>query len=169
VQVGPKELLTAAGPGLVAEVLQRFGAVTIQVAGTSMLPAIRPRDVLLVQPRPFQHIRVGYIVLFILHNRLFAHRVVRTGVDDAGRLMLVTRGDTHRHEDQPIGSHQVLGQVLTVWRNGRAQQAPFAYSRAWSLAWGAAAACMRTALRMRGRTQGSDVSFQLSADRETES
>ncbi|HMF61560.1 MAG TPA: S24/S26 family peptidase [Vicinamibacterales bacterium] len=150
-QVGSKELLTAAGPALVAEVLQRFGAARIQVAGTSMLPAIRPRDVLHVEPRPLQNIRIADIVLFTLNNRLFAHRVVRTGVDDAGSPMLVTRGDTHRDEDQPIASHQVLGQVLTVWRNGRAHQAPFAYSRAGSLAWRAAAFCLQIASRLRGR------------------
>jgi signal peptidase I len=149
VQVGPQELLTAAGPGLVAEVLQRFGAVTIQVAGTSMLPAIRPRDLLLVQPRPFQKIRVADVVLFTVHDRLFAHRVVRTGVDDAGCLVLVTRGDTHGDDDKPIAPHQVLGQVVTMWRNGRPHQAPFAYSRTASLAWRAAAACMRTASRIR--------------------
>jgi signal peptidase I len=148
VQIGSKELLTAAGPALVAEVLQRFGAARIQVAGTSMLPAIRPRDVLHVEPRPLQNLRIADIILFTLNNRLFAHRVVRTGVDDAGRLVLVTRGDTHRDEDQPIVSDQVLGQVLTVWRNGRAHQAPFAYSRAGSLAWRAAASCLRIASRL---------------------
>ena len=165
-QVGPKELLTAAGPALVAEVLHRFGAVTIQVAGTSMLPAIRPRDALVVEPRPLENIRIADIVLFTLHNRLFAHRVVRTEINGAGHLMLVTRGDTHRHEDQPIASHQVLGQVLTVWRNGRALQAPFAYSRARSLAWRAAVFCMQTASRMRGRTiaAGSAAAVRVERD-----
>jgi Peptidase S24-like len=157
VQVRPKELLTEAGPALVAEVLQRFGAARIQVAGTSMLPAIRPRDVLLVEPRPLQDIRVADIVLFTLDNRLFAHRVVRTGVDDAGCLMLVTRGDTHRDEDLPIAPHQLLGQVVTVWRNGRAHRAPFACSRSGSLAWRAAAACVQIASRLRRRVVAAGV------------
>jgi hypothetical protein len=54
----------------------------------------------------------------------------------------------------------VLGQVLTVWRNGRAHQAPFAHSRAGSLAWRAAAFCMQTASRLRGRI----IAPQLTAD-----
>jgi hypothetical protein len=156
VQVRPKKLLTDAGPALVAEVLQRFGAARIQVGGTSMLPAIRPRDVLIVETRPLQKIRVADIVLFTLNNRLFAHRVVRTGVDDAGCLVLVTRGDTHHDEDLPIASHQLLGQVVTVWRNGRAHQAPFARSRAGSLAWRTAASCLQMASRLRGRIIGAD-------------
>jgi signal peptidase I len=155
----PQDLLTAAAPALVADVLQRFGAARIQVAGMSMLPAIRPHDVLLVERRPLQNIRVADIVLFTLNNRLFAHRVVRTGADDAGCPTLVTRGDTHRDEDQPIASHQLLGQVVTVWRNGRAHQAPFAYSRAGSLAWRAAASCVQLACRARARiTPGGDPS-----------
>jgi hypothetical protein len=157
VQVRPKELLTKAGPALVAEVLQRFGTARIQVGGTSMLPAIRPRDVLIVEPRGLQDIRVTDVVLFTLNNRLFAHRVVRTGVDDAGCLFLVTRGDTHRDEDLPIASPQLLGQVVTVWRNGRAHQAPFASSRAGSLAWRAAASCVHIASRLRGRVNGPDL------------
>jgi signal peptidase len=150
VQGSQEELLSAAGPALVAEALRRFGGARIQVTGTSMLPAIRPRDVLLVEPRPLQNIRVADIVLFTLNNRLFAHRVVRTAVDETGCPVLVTRGDTHRHEDQPIASGQVLGQVMTVWRNGRAHQAPFACSRAGSLVWRAAVSCMQMALRLRG-------------------
>lgn len=150
-QVGQKELLTTAAPALVADLLRRFGAARVQVAGTSMLPAIRPRDVLFVERRPLEQIRVDDIVLFTLDDRLFAHRVVRADVDDTGCATLVTRGDTHRDEDLPITSSQLLGQVLTVWRNGRAIPAPFPYSRAGSLAWLAAARCLQLAFRTRER------------------
>jgi Peptidase S24-like len=151
VQVGQEELLTTAGPALVAEALRRFGAARVRVTGISMLPAIRPRDVLLVEPRALEQIRVDDIVLFTLDDRLFAHRVVRTGVDDSGGPALVTRGDTHRDEDLPITSSQLLGQVLTVWRSGRAIQAPFPHSRAGSLAWLAAVECLQLASRTRAR------------------
>ena len=36
-------------PALIAEVLQRFGEARVRALGTSMLPAIGPHDVLLVQ------------------------------------------------------------------------------------------------------------------------
>jgi signal peptidase I len=132
VQVGQKSLLTAVGPALLADVLRRFGAARVAVAGTSMLPAIRPRDVLVVERRTIHQIQVGDVALFALGHRLFAHRVVRTGVDQTGAPTLVTRGDTHGDEDLPIGSSELLGQVLTVSRNGRSLGTPSAYSRAWS-------------------------------------
>ena len=117
-QGGQEELLTTAAPALIADVLRRFGNARLRVAGASMLPAIRPRDVLFVERRAIQQIQIGDIVLFALDDRLFAHRVVRRDVDEAGAPTLVTRGDTHRDEDLPIASNQLLGQVLTVTRNG---------------------------------------------------
>jgi hypothetical protein len=40
--------------------------------------------------------------------------------------------------------------VVTVWRNGRAHQAPFTRSRFGSLAWRAAASCLQMVLRLGG-------------------
>jgi hypothetical protein len=114
-----------------------------------MLPAIRPRDVLVIEPRALQQIRVSDIVLFTLGDRLFVHRVVRKGIDETGAPTLVTRGDTHRDDDLPIVSGQLLGQVVAVWRGGRRHQAPFAYSSAASVLSLIAARCLgrlRTAL-----------------------
>jgi hypothetical protein len=141
VQVRQEELLTPAGPSLLAESLRRFGAARLRVGGTSMLPAIRPRDVLVIEPRPLQQIRVSDIVLFTLGDRLFVHRVVRTAVDESGALTLVTRGDTHREDDLPISASQLLGEVVTVWRGRRRRHAPFPYSRAASVLSLTAARC----------------------------
>lgn len=150
-QGGQEILLTAAAPALIAEALRRFGAARVQVAGASMLPAIRPRDVLFVERRAIQQIQIGDIVLFALDHRLFAHRVVRTGVDTAGAPTLVTRGDTHRDEDLPIASSQLLGQVLSVSRNGRTHAAPFPYSWAASRLSRAAVWCLQPFWRSEGR------------------
>ncbi len=142
-------LLTTAAPALVADVLRRFGSAQLRVAGASMLPAIRPRDVLFVERRAIQQIQIGDIVLFALDDRLFANRVVRKDVDETGAPTLVTRGDTHRDEDLPIESSQLLGQVLTVSRNGRTHAAPFPYSWAASLLSRAAAWCLQPNRRAR--------------------
>jgi len=47
--LGPSARLEEAAPHLLAELLRRCGEARIRVAGTSMLPLIRPGDVLLVQ------------------------------------------------------------------------------------------------------------------------
>jgi peptidase S24-like protein len=151
VQFGQEEVLTAAGPALVVEALRRFAAVRVRVHGTSMLPAIRPRDVLVVQHRQLETISVGDIVLFASTNRLFAHRVVRTHMAADGRALLVTKGDTHSDADLPIDGHQLLGQVVAVWREGRARLAPFPYSRLSSLVSLGAVQCVQLASRFRAR------------------
>jgi hypothetical protein len=153
VQVGQEDLLTPAGPSLLAECLRRFGAARLRVGGTSMLPAIRPRDVLVIEPRPLQQIRVSDIVLFTLGDRLFVHRVVRKGTDESGAPTLVTRGDTHREDDLPISASQLLGQVVAVWRGRRRHHAPFPYSRTASMLSLAAVRCLYWWRAGRGRQQ----------------
>ena len=147
-QSGAKELLTAAAPLLIADLLRRFGQARVRVGGVSMLPAIRPRDVLIVGSCTIEHVNPAEVVLFTIGNRLFAHRVVRLGSNPSGLLFVVTKGDTHRHDDLPIGSSQLLGRVLAVSRNGRLQAAPFPYSRVASTVWMRASRCAQLATRI---------------------
>jgi signal peptidase len=148
VQDGEKELLTSAAHELIADALHRFGSVRLQVTGSSMLPAVRPHDVLIVERCPIDQIHISDIVLFADAGRLFAHRVIRLGIDATGAPTLETRGDTHRLADRPIRSHQLLGRVSTVWRDGRELPAPFRYSRATSVIAIAAALGLRLAARL---------------------
>jgi signal peptidase I len=106
------------GSALVAEVLQRFGEARVRVLGTSMLPSIGPRDVLLVRRCPIERAAVGDIVLFAIGVRLFAHRVVEIGANSAAPH-LITKGDAHRVADAPVSPHQLLGQVVAVSREDR--------------------------------------------------
>ena len=73
---------------LAAEVVRSFGELRLRVNGSSMLPAIRPRDVLPIRHCGVDEAGVGDVVLYTRHRRLFAHRVV--SCSDAG---LVTQGD----------------------------------------------------------------------------
>jgi signal peptidase I len=134
VRSGAKKLLTDTAPALIAEGVDRFGQARVAVDGVSMLPAIRPGDVLLIAPRTITQIMPADIVLFTVGARLFAHRVVRIGTGQSGSPFLVTKGDTHRHEDRPIVASQLVGRVVGLWRDGRARAGPFPYSRAASVA-----------------------------------
>jgi signal peptidase I len=148
VRGGAEKLLTDAGPALIAEVLRRFGRARVRVDGNSMLPAIRPGDVLFIAPRAIAQIKPADIVLFRVGSRLFAHRVVRIGTGYSGAPFLVTKGDTHHREDLPIVSSQLLGRVLGVSRNGRGRAEPLPYSRIASAAWMAASNGLRLASRI---------------------
>jgi len=99
---------------LAREIVRSFGEVRLRVTGSSMLPAIRANDELVVHRCRFDEAVPGEIVLFTRHHRLFAHRVVaRTGGT------LVTQGDGIADPDPPICASQLLGKVVRVQRRGK--------------------------------------------------
>lgn len=99
---------------LAAAVIRASGRLRVGVHGSSMLPALRPRDVLLVRACPAHRARVGDIVVFVREGRLFSHRVIaRSGA------RLVTRGDALPDSDPPVEPHEMLGRVGRVLRGSR--------------------------------------------------
>lgn len=96
---------------LAAESLRLVGRLRLRVTGASMLPAIRPGDILEVRERRAAGVRAGSVVLFERDGRLFAHRVVRRE-----GVRLVTRGDALEHEDAAIGDAELLGEIVGVER-----------------------------------------------------
>jgi len=98
---------------LASEVLRLSGRLRFQATGWSMLPAIRPGDLLTVEHAQGE-IAEGEIVLFSRDRRLFAHRVI------AGeRSSVTTRGDSMACPDLPLSRDQVLGRLVCIMRNGK--------------------------------------------------
>ncbi len=110
---------SAAGSELVAEVVRTYGEARFRALGTSMLPAVRPGDILVVERRPLMEVEPGAIVLFERGQRLFAHRVLARCSDECGRSKLITRGDRQWHADEPVDEAEFLGQVTAIERDGR--------------------------------------------------
>jgi hypothetical protein len=104
-------------PRLVSQVLDRCGEARIRVAGTSMLPSIRPADVLHIRSVDITRVQRDDVILYAQGPRLFAHRVVQTGPPGLERV-LITRGDMHAHDDPPVTEAQLLGRVEAQTRNG---------------------------------------------------
>ena len=100
---------------LAAEALHSFGELRLRVTGSSMLPAVRPDDVLLIGRCGIQEVNPGDIVLFIRGRRLFAHRVKsRSG------LALVTQGDSVAEPDHPVTADELLGRAAArILRRGK--------------------------------------------------
>jgi hypothetical protein len=105
---------------LTVESLARFGRARIGVTGSSMLPAIWGGDVIDIEDRPLDRVRVADIAVFLRNGRLFVHRVV----EHLG-TSLVTRGDTVPTADAPDDAPEFLGVVTRVARAGGASEAPF--------------------------------------------
>ncbi len=108
-----EDLRTAAKCDLVAEVARTFGEVRLKVTGTSMLPAVWPGDILTVRRRRIAELGPGEIVLCSRNRQLVAHRIVgKCGA------VLTTRGDSLAHNDPPVREEEVLGQVVSIVRDG---------------------------------------------------
>jgi hypothetical protein len=108
----PEEFLSA-GAELVAEALARFGQVRFRATGTSMLPALRPGDVLGVEACPVDQFHIGDIVVWNGATGLVAHRLVSNREHVA-----VTRGDANWQSDPPTSAARLLGRVTLVTRDG---------------------------------------------------
>ena len=90
------------------------GEVRLKVTGASMLPAIWPGDVITVRRCEVSELRPGQIALYHREGKLTAHRIKRISRDH-----LVTRGDSVLSFDAPVSPLGIVGQVVTILRNGR--------------------------------------------------
>lgn len=100
---------------LVADVMRCFGQVQLEVVGTSMLPSVWPGDIVTVNRCNPADLLPGQIVLcFCDQGPLVVHRL-------AGKIdnCFLTRGDSVRHYDRPFGEDEILGQTVTIVRDGR--------------------------------------------------
>ena len=122
------ELRDRAGCALIVQSLRAGREIRLRVTGTSMLPAVRPGDVLRVRPRTSAE--VGQIAMFERDGRLFAHRVIAQ-IGSHGRLQLITRGDALAVCDPPVSADEMLGEVATIIRDGRSVPAGIAETALW--------------------------------------
>ena len=101
---------------LAAETLRASGTLRLKVAGWSMVPTLWPGDLLVIEAADGDAIGSGDIVLFVRHQRFFAHRVIKR--KSAGRG-IETRGDAMRQMDAPVSNRELLGRVIAIERNGQ--------------------------------------------------
>lgn len=102
----------------VAERVARRGRVCLRVQGVSMLPWVRPRDVVMVCGAQPEEARYGDLVLFTRHGRLYVHRVIGKR-EFAQNLHLLAKGDAHSQPDGPIRREELLGRVVRIHRGKR--------------------------------------------------
>jgi signal peptidase len=108
------DLRDAAKRSLVAEVARSFGQVRLRVTGTSMLPSVWPGDILTVSRCNVADLLPGRIVLCFRNQEFVAHRLTgKTG------NRFITRGDSLCHYDHPFRGDEILGEVVSIFRDGR--------------------------------------------------
>ena len=102
---------------LAAEALRSWGTLQLRATGLSMLPTLRPGDLLTVQSVCPQLAQPGDIVLYMRQSRFFIHRVVSPPLSPDDPFVM-TRGDCMSENDPPVRRNQVLGRIVEVGRSG---------------------------------------------------
>jgi hypothetical protein len=112
-----EELLTAAVLALMTDVVTRYGHVRLRAFGSSMIPVIRPSDILSVEQCSLEETCPGDVLLMRQGTRVHAHRLIRHQRQD-GQVLLVTRGDALWHADPSQPASMLLGRVTGISRGG---------------------------------------------------
>jgi len=108
---------------LASEILRSFGTLRFAAAGWSMLPALWPGDVLVINLVSSDQIQIGDIVLVGREGRLFAHRVVAE-TQDSSSPRWITQGDALPAPDFPVNQTELLGRVTSIVRAGETFPVP---------------------------------------------
>jgi signal peptidase I len=103
---------------LAADVLRAFGLVRFPASGWSMLPAVWPGDMLVVERVSSDQVRVGDVVVVGRDGRLCGHRVISVG-GDSGEPQWITQGDALPVADRPVTENELLGRVAYLIRAGK--------------------------------------------------
>lgn len=96
----------------------RRPALKIRLQGTSMAPAIRDAEIVLVERADPSVVRRGDIVLYCSSSETAViHKVAGFTQNSYGRL-IIARGDNCTLDDVPFPEDRVLGRVIAVERDG---------------------------------------------------
>jgi len=94
--------------------LLRLKTLPLKSTGQSMLPILRPNDIVYFKKTPFLKIKVNDLIIFKKKNQLITHRVIYKT-----KKYLITKGDNNPNSDGKIYPKQILGKVYQIKRNGQ--------------------------------------------------
>ena len=152
--------------GCLAEsVLQAGVSLQFQAHGSSMTPAIRDGDTLLIAPTQAHELRMGQIVLCQTeNNRYVVHRIVRRCRQQGGVSFLL-KGDQCRSADGWVDGSRILGQAIQARRPGKTVRLGGAGQRVWGPLAAALSLCnvfnsslVLWLVRVRGRLRRTQIS-----------
>jgi hypothetical protein len=114
------------------EALDAFGRLRLRLTGTSMLPTLRPGDIVDFSSFHASQAKPGDIVLFRRESGLVTHRVVTCNTD-----ALITQGDSLDAPDLAVAHADVLARAVGLTRGNRlldwnrASRSPRLVTRWW--------------------------------------
>jgi len=95
-----------------------YGNDIMVVTSDSMLPTLKPHDLIIVKEVSIDEIQVGDIIAFGSYSEqidIIAHRVIAIGKDEDGKLGIDTKGDNVDAPDPwTIYDENIVGEVIDV-------------------------------------------------------
>ena len=86
--------------------------VRLRVDGTSMLPSLKPGDVVVLKPVEPEQLQKGDLVVVRREHDLVTHRLIG---QQAGQWLI--KGDNCRYPDPPAAEMMILGKVIAIERS----------------------------------------------------
>ena len=88
----------------------------IVLSGSSMVPTLYPRDLVMLNKPHITEVQVNDIIAFTgADQTIVVHRVVEKGMDSMGQTYFVTKGDSNQWKDKiVIDEHNYVGKVAHV-------------------------------------------------------
>jgi len=117
--LAPGQLSPSLLPEVILDLLSLGHGVRFRAKGGSMQPTIREGEVITVAPVKPRDVKQRDVILYRNKGRVVVHRVARIRRKEGNRVLFITRGDGSCSCDAPVESHQILGAVVSVQRNGR--------------------------------------------------
>jgi len=115
---------------LCQEVLEKGNCIRFRALGGSMLPFIRPGDLLTAKTVNPIDISAGEVLLYRREGRPFVHRLIKKKIIN-GTLLFITRGDHLTFYDPTVLSSQILGKVICIERSGRTIHLDTPFQKFW--------------------------------------
>ncbi|MDD5355413.1 MAG: S24/S26 family peptidase [Candidatus Omnitrophica bacterium] len=91
---------------------------TFKLRGLCMYPFLKDGDILKVEHKNAEEIRMGDFAVFKRNKNLCVHRVINKGID-GGLSYITTKSDSQLKDDGPTFDKDILGIVTHVERKGR--------------------------------------------------
>jgi len=102
---------------LTDELLASNQNIKLRVGGGSMYPFLKNGDIVTFSKCKAAELKIGDVVIFKSSAKWIAHRLIKTGTQ-AGKIILITKGDTCKHKDPPFTEDDLVGKVIVFSRNG---------------------------------------------------
>ncbi len=103
----------------IGRVLADCGKATFLARGSCMYPCIRSGDMLHIESRLIDDIKVGDIAVTRRDGRLFGHRTIAKGTDRGGHYIITRPDRSDNGNDGPTRGNDVLGVVTKIEREGK--------------------------------------------------